>query len=100
MPSTKTGCSRPRRTCSSTETRSHLLYRYIQKHKLNVLIDSADVGWGSPLGNSLERGGGRTPMREHWDAVCGLEVVLANGEILRTGMGTCPCRCTTTSCRC
>ena len=63
------------------------LYRYIQEHELNVWIDAADPGWGSPMGNSLDRGGGRTPMREHWDAVCGLEVVLPNGEILRTGMG-------------
>jgi 4-cresol dehydrogenase (hydroxylating) len=66
------------------------LYRYIQEHKLNVWIDPADPGWGSPMGNSLDRGGGRTPMREHWDAVCGLEVVLANGEVLRTGMGAMP----------
>jgi (+)-pinoresinol hydroxylase len=63
------------------------LYRYIQERGLNVWIDPADPGWGSPMGNALERGGGRTPMREHWDAVCGLEVVLANGEVLRTGMG-------------
>ena len=66
------------------------LYRYIQEHKLNVWIDPADPGWGSPVGNALERGGGRTPMRDHWNAVCGLEVVLANGEVLRTGMGGLP----------
>jgi 4-cresol dehydrogenase (hydroxylating) len=66
------------------------LYRYIQDRKLNVWIDPADPGWGSPVGNALERGGGRTPMRDHWNAVCGLEVVLANGEVLRTGMGALP----------
>jgi len=66
------------------------LYRYISERKLNVWIDPADPGWGSPMGNALERGGGRTPMRDHWDAVCGLEVVLANGEVLRTGMGALP----------
>ena len=66
------------------------LYRYIQENSLDVWIDPADPGWGSPMGNALERGGGRTPMRDHWDAVCGLEVVLANGEILRTGMGAMP----------
>jgi (+)-pinoresinol hydroxylase len=66
------------------------LYQYIQERGLNVWIDPADPGWGSPMGNALERGGGRTPMREHWDAVCGLEVVLPNGEILRTGMGAMP----------
>jgi hypothetical protein len=66
------------------------LYRYIQENGLDVWIDPADPGWGSPMGNALERGGGRTPMRDHWDAVCGLEVVLANGEVLRTGMGALP----------
>jgi FAD/FMN-containing dehydrogenase len=66
------------------------LYRHIQERGLDLWIDPADPGWGSPMGNALERGGGRTPMRDHWDAVCGLEVVLANGEILRTGMGALP----------
>lgn len=66
------------------------LYRYIEENGLDVWIDPADPGWGSPVGNALERGGGRTPMRDHWGAVCGLEVVLANGELLRTGMGALP----------
>ena len=66
------------------------LYRYIQEHKLKVWIDPPDPGWGSPVGNSLERGGGRTPMRDHFAAVCGMEVVLANGEVMRTGMGAMP----------
>jgi (+)-pinoresinol hydroxylase len=66
------------------------LYRHIQERGLDLWIDPADPGWGSPVGNALERGGGRTPMRDHWDAVCGLEVVLPNGEILRTGMGGLP----------
>ena len=66
------------------------LYRYIQEHKLKVWIDPPDPGWGSPMGNSLERGGGRTPMRDHFASVCGMEVVLANGEVMRTGMGAMP----------
>ncbi len=66
------------------------LYRYIQDRKLKVWIDPPDPGWGSPMGNSLERGGGYTPMHDHYDAVCGMEVVLPNGEVMRTGMGALP----------
>src|SRR5208282_3612489 len=66
------------------------LYRYIRERNLRVWIDPPDPGWGSPVGNSLERGGGRTPMRDHFASVCGMEVVLANGEVVRTGMGALP----------
>lgn len=66
------------------------LYRYIQDKGLKVWIDVPDPGWGSLIGNSLDRGGGYTPMRDHFDAHCGMEVVLANGEVLRTGMGALP----------
>lgn len=66
------------------------LYRYIQDKGLKVWIDTPDPGWGSPIGNSLDRGGGYTPFRDHFDAHCGMEVVLANGEIVRTGMGALP----------
>ena len=34
------------------------LYRYTQEKGLNVFIDAPDPGWGSPVGNTLERGGG------------------------------------------
>ena len=66
------------------------LYRYIQEHKLKVWIDPPDPGWGGLVGNTLDRGGGRTPMHEHFAAQCGMEVVLANGEVMRTGMGALP----------
>jgi (+)-pinoresinol hydroxylase len=66
------------------------LYRYIHDRSLKVMIDPPDPGWGSPMGNSLERGGGRGPMRDHFASICGLEVVLPNGELMRTGMGAMP----------
>ena len=66
------------------------LYNYIQEHKLKVWIDPPDPGWGSPVGNSLERGGGRGPLHDHFATVCGLEVVLPDGELMRTGMGAMP----------
>src|SRR5690606_36652451 len=54
--------------------------------------DVADPGWGSMVGNALDSGGGYTaaPYRGHWEAVCGIEAVLGDGELLRTGMGAMP----------
>jgi 4-cresol dehydrogenase (hydroxylating) len=46
-----------------------------------------DIGWGSVVGNTLEHGRGYTPYGDHASSVCGLEVVLPSGELLRTGMG-------------
>ncbi|MEP7243677.1 MAG: FAD-dependent oxidoreductase, partial [Gammaproteobacteria bacterium] len=68
------------------------LYQYIQERGLKVWIDCPDPGWGSPMGNALDRGGGYTmpQFRHHFDAHCGIEVVLPNGEVMRTGMGAMP----------
>ncbi len=46
-----------------------------------------DLGWGSVVGNTLEYGRGYTPYGDHATNVCGMEVVLPDGELLRTGMG-------------
>lgn len=68
------------------------LYRHIQERGLKLWIDCPDPGWGSPIGNALEHGVGYTLpfFRDHFGASCGMEVVLANGEIMRTGMGALP----------
>jgi 4-cresol dehydrogenase (hydroxylating) len=68
------------------------LYRYIQDHGLKLMIDCPDPGWGSVIGNSLDHGAGFTtnPYRDHFDAHCGMEVVLGNGDVVRTGMGALP----------
>lgn len=40
-----------------------------------------------PMGQALERGRGYTPYGDQFAHICGLEVVLATGELLRTGAG-------------
>jgi len=68
------------------------LYRHIQERGLKVWLDPPDPGWGSLIGNALDRGGGQTAAmyRNHFDAHCGMEVVLADGDVVRTGMGAMP----------
>jgi (+)-pinoresinol hydroxylase len=68
------------------------LYRYIQEKGLKLWVDVPDPGWGSPVGNALDRGGGylMPQYRNHFDSHCGMEIVLANGEVMRTGMGAMP----------
>jgi FAD/FMN-containing dehydrogenase len=65
------------------------LYRHIQERGLNVWVDTPDPGWGSLIGNAMDHGIGYTMgfYRDHFGAHTGMEVVLPNGEILRTGMG-------------
>ncbi|KAJ2897242.1 Vanillyl-alcohol oxidase [Zalerion maritima] len=63
------------------------LYEEIQKRKLKLWTSVPAIGWGSVLGNTLDRGFGYTPDGEHTTAQCGMEVVLPTGELLRTGMG-------------
>ena len=68
------------------------LYEHVKARGLKVWIDCPDPGWGSPVGNALDHGVGYTasPFRDHWGAHCGMEVVLPNGEVMRTGMGASP----------
>tara|TARA_A100001391_G_scaffold1033_5_gene1454 strand:- start:11806 stop:13368 length:1563 start_codon:yes stop_codon:yes gene_type:complete len=63
------------------------LYDYIQQNNLPYWLSTPGNSWGSVMGNALDRGVGYTPYGEHTKNICGLEVVLANGEVVRTGMG-------------
>ncbi len=68
------------------------LYNYIKENNLNVMLDIPDPGWGSPMGNSLDHGVGYTmgPYRDHFGSHIGLEIVSAEGELIRTGAGAIP----------
>lgn len=68
------------------------LYRHFRDNDIHLMIDVPDPGWGSLIGNALDHGGGylQAPFRNHFDSHCGMEVVLPNGELLRTGMGALP----------
>jgi 4-cresol dehydrogenase (hydroxylating) len=62
------------------------LRRYLDENKIDLVPSAPGPGWGSPIGNAMDRGGG-VPYGDNFSAVRGLEVVLANGELLRTGRG-------------
>ena len=68
------------------------MYRHLRETGSKLWLDVPDPGWGSMIGNALDSGGGYTaaPYRGHFEAQCGIEAVLADGEILRTGMGALP----------
>lgn len=66
------------------------LYEHLREKKSHLWIDCAAVGWGGVIGNALEHGTGYTPYADHFIMQCGMEVVLADGTVVRTGMGAMP----------
>ena len=66
------------------------LYNAIQAGGHDLWLSCADIGWGSVVGNSLDNGCTYLPYGADFQAPCGMELVLASGEVLRTGMGALP----------
>jgi 4-cresol dehydrogenase (hydroxylating) len=65
------------------------LQDYLDEHKIPLWLDVPTIGpIASPVGNTLDRGVGYTPYGDHFMFQCGMEVVLPNGEVMRTGMGS------------
>lgn len=55
-----------------------------------LMVSIPDLGWGSVIGNSLDNGVTYLPYGADFMAPCGMEVILADGSLLRTGMGAMP----------
>lgn len=66
------------------------LYATLREQRAPLMMSVPDLGWGSVIGNALEHGYGYNVMGEHASALCGLEVVLPDGALLRTGQGALP----------
>ena len=62
------------------------LNNYLKANKIKLWPDcTGGPPKGSVVGNALDRGVGVTTHGEHFASLCGLEVVLANGEVIQTG---------------
>ena len=66
------------------------LYEAIKAGGHKLMVSIADLGWGSVIGNSLDNGATYMPYGVDQASWCGMEVVLPNGELMRTGMGAMP----------
>ncbi len=65
------------------------IHDYIADNNLPYWLDVPTVGpIVSMIGNTLERGVGYTPYGDHFFMQCGMEVCLADGTLLKTGMGS------------
>ncbi|GAB3615558.1 FAD-binding oxidoreductase [Okibacterium endophyticum] len=56
----------------------------------DLMVSVPDIGWGSVIGNSVDNGITYLPQGADFQAPCGMEIVLPDGELLRTGMGALP----------
>ncbi|MDA0824734.1 MAG: FAD-binding oxidoreductase [Proteobacteria bacterium] len=70
---------------SFDQLRNHLI-----ANDAGYWIDCDTNGANSVCGSILERSFGYTPYGDHLMMQCGMEVVMANAEVLRTGMGAVP----------
>lgn len=63
------------------------LYDELRRRGSRLMLSIPDIGWGSIVGNSLDNGVTYLPYGQDFNAPCGMEVVLADGDVLRTGLG-------------
>ena len=63
------------------------LFRHLREGNSSLWMSVPGNSWGSVIGNALDRGIGYTPYGDHCEQICGMEVVLPDGSVGRTGMG-------------
>ena len=62
------------------------LYGFLKQRNSRLWMDATGSSPDcSLIGNAMERGFGHTPYGDHFAYVCGLQVVLAGGEVIETG---------------
>lgn len=62
------------------------VYDFLRERKSGLWMDATGASPRSSLvGNAVERGFGHTPYGDHFSHVCGMEVVLPDGEAMETG---------------
>ena len=61
---------------------------YLKEKHSSLWADVAGTTqYASVIGNALDKGRGLTPYADHFGSLCGMDVVLADGQILQTGGG-------------
>ena len=64
------------------------LYDELVRRGNRLMLDvTSGPPQGGMIGNALDKGAGYSPYFDHFGFSCGLEIVLGNGEVLRTGDG-------------
>lgn len=66
------------------------LHRALEEGGHSLMVSVPDLGWGSVIGNSMDNGMTYMPYGADFQLLCGLEVVLPDGSLVRTGMGAIP----------
>lgn len=67
------------------------LHAHLKERNIHLWLDCTDgPADGSVMGNALERGIGETPYGDHFENICGMEVLLPDGRRMRTAAGPWP----------
>src|ERR1700759_2523099 len=66
------------------------LYEAVQAAGHPLMLSIADLGWGGVVGNTLDHGVTYAPYGVDMGMQCGMEEVLPDGSVMRTGMGAMP----------